>query len=305
MQAITQQLCMELDNEINHKKYRYLFVDSLAIVSELDFLHIDNLTLLLGSDAIATLARPDLSHSPEICPKLITIAKPHQNLDEALINFSVVQAAQELNRTKRYICSWIVSDHPAKIITEQFIKIGLAIESRRKSDFIPIFEPFRFQLLHESNQESQFGLSSISNFCDYYYLNLNSTLQVVYQNTSLPTMNDILITKTASFYQQNSREIFQLYASWQRYCQETQQIVMPDTLMNVAQVFYRAHNAGLTDSADHAIFSLMTLRYGNLLTENKLQQAINNAIKKPGTLAAEFKLIDRQIFLDLSYNAKG
>lgn len=301
MQLLEQQLSTNLDSEINRKKYRYLLIDNLAPVSDLDFIYLDNLSQLLGSNAITTLMRPDLSHSPELCPKLITIAKPHRAIDEDLIHFSLVQAIDELIRTKRYICGWIVSEHPAELVADYLIKIAITIASRCQLSFLPIHEPFNFQLLHESNQISPFWLPSILSICDEYtYLNLSQQLITINGVKSVPSGIDVFLTDNAIFYQKNRQHIFQLFLSWQRYCNEVDKELTPDTLMRVARAYLQAHEAGLTDAADQSIFTLMTLRYGDLLQEPVFQTAVNKAISEPGSLVSEFKLIDKRYFSELS-----
>lgn len=299
--SLQQQLLTELDNEVNRKKYRYLLIDNLASISELDFIHLDNMTELLGSNAITTVLRPELSHSPEACPQLLTIAKPHRALDDKIIHYSVTQATVELMRTKRYICSWFVSEQPAEVVADLLVQVGIFTGQRCQLPFLPIYEPFRFQLLHESNQISALWLPSILNFIDgYYYVDLQGLLRQIKRVDHLPAEIDLFMSESAQWYQKNARHLFQLYLSWLRYCQQTGQDIDQNTLMMVANAYLDAHNNGLTDSRDRSIFSLMSLKYGDLSSHYSLQQAIDNAINEPGSLADEFKLIDKSVFLDLS-----
>lgn len=298
---IQQQLLTELDNEANRKKYRYLLIDNLASISELDFMHLDNMTERLGSNAITTVLRPDLAHSPEACPQLLNIAKPHRALDDKIIHYSVIQATLELMRTKRYICSWFVSEQPAEVVAELLVQVGIFIGQRCQLSFLPFHEPFRFQLLHESNQISALWLPSILNFSDsYYYLDLQGQLKQLKRPDPLPAGIDLFMSEPAQLYQKNARHLFQLYLSWQRYCQQVGQSSDENTLMRVANAYLNASRQGLKHSGDRALFTLMTLRYGDLSSHQRLQQAIDNAINAPGSLADEFKLVDKSSFLDLS-----
>ncbi|WP_392560290.1 hypothetical protein [Orbus mooreae] len=299
--SLQQQLLTELDNAVNRKKYRYLLIDNLASISELDFIHLDNMTALLGSNAITTVLRPELSHSPEACPQLLTIARPHRALDEKIIHYSVMQATLELLRTKRYICSWFVSEQPAEVVAELLVQVGAFVGQRCQLPFLPIYEPFRFQLLHESNQISALWLPSILNFSDSYcYLDMQGQLKLLKPVESLPTGIELFLSEPAQLYQKNARHLFQFYLSWQRYCQQVGKDTDENTLMKVANAYLAASRQGLTDSRDKSLFTLMSLRYGDLASHYLLQQAIDNAINEPGTLADKFKLVDKSVFLDLS-----
>ena len=56
-----QQLIALLDNENNQKYYRYLLLDSLTSVSELDFVGLNTIQDLYGEQAVTPVVRKHLA----------------------------------------------------------------------------------------------------------------------------------------------------------------------------------------------------------------------------------------------------
>lgn len=301
------QLLAILDNEKTRKQYRYLLIDNLAAISELDIIYLDNITDMLGEQCVTTVLRPDLSHDLLVCPKLITIGKPHRIIEERLVRFSLVQALDELNHDKRYVCSWIVSEYPPEIIAEQIVQIGNILADRCDMKYLPFYEPFRMQLLEESNQISQEWLPTILGFCCHYvYMSAFSELNVINPLEQRTSTIEIFMAEKTKFNQKEAWGIFRLFGAWMTYCKKTDKSVSKCSLMNVANAYLYAYEQGLSDLKDKFIFGLMTLKYGDLMTNSILSSAVIDAQQDPGSLIERFKEIDTQEFhalATLNHNA--
>jgi hypothetical protein len=102
-----QQLLTLLDNQDNQQYYRYLLIDPLTSVSEMDFIDLNNIKDQFGDEAITTVIRTDLAYDLASCPKLVTIGKPNLPLGKRLLHFSVVEAQSEiLQKNVMYVVGW-------------------------------------------------------------------------------------------------------------------------------------------------------------------------------------------------------
>lgn len=296
-----KQLLAILDNEISRKQYRYLLIDNLAAISELDLIYLDNIKNMLGEKSIVTVKRPDLVHDLTLCPKLITIGKPHRIIEDRLVRFSLVQALDELNHDKRYVCSWIVSEYPPVIIAEQFIQIGKILAERCSMKYIPFYEPFRMQLLDDSNQISQEWLPTVLGFCSHYvYISVFSELKIINKLGENSSDTEIFMAEQTKFNQKESKNIFKLLNAWMTYCEEADKPFSDINMMDITNAYQYAYEQGLVDLKDKMIFALMSLKYGDLMTNSILSEAVQEAQQDPGTLIDHFKQINLQEFSSLT-----
>lgn len=295
-----QQLLAILDSEENKKYYRYLLLDALTTVSEMDFIELNNIQDLLGEQAITTVLRPDLAYDLNSCPKLITFGKPNQQLEKRLLHFSIVEAQSEILQTKRYVCGWMVSEYPPEVIAEQMVNIGLFLTKYYGTGFIPFYEPFRMQLLHQSNSICpEFIADMFSCFKHYSYPTITQTVNTINQLDYKPDRINCFLSEDAKFYQQHTKIIFALYGSQSRIYREIGENVNKINLIDIADAYQKAYLCGLTQINDQLIFSLMTLRYGNLLSNPLLKQTIDEAKFDEGSLSKRFQKIDREQFLSI------
>ncbi|MBC9131521.1 hypothetical protein JMI89_10055 [Frischella sp. Ac48] len=296
-----QQLLNILANDNSSRQYRYLLIDGLTTVSEIDFIALDNIQALLGEQAIATVIRPDISHDLNSCPKLITIAKPNQELDKRLLHFSVVQAQNERLSTKSYVCGWMVSQYPPEIITEQMVNIGKQLSKYCAMGFVPFYEPFRMQLLQEGNAICpEFIADMLNMFLNYCYPTIQNTLRNIKQLNYKPKNIDLFMVEEAKFYQQEAKQLFFLYLAQYEIYQEIKKDTNQISLLELAEYYRDAWQYGLQAVNDRFIFALMSYRYGNHLLSNiELKSAVEAAVLEPGSLSDRFKAIDKGVFLSL------
>ncbi|MGF6171205.1 hypothetical protein [Pseudomonas moraviensis] len=124
----------------------YLLLDPLADCAEDDPLHIDALCQSLGSDAVTRLRRPDLAHTPQACPVLVTLAAAGAEPSGYLLSMSALRAKEDERRSRRYVCGWLSSAAKATTVSSHLIKLGyLPISVGTK--FFPVYEPLRLELL--------------------------------------------------------------------------------------------------------------------------------------------------------------
>ncbi|RKS86100.1 hypothetical protein DES39_1526 [Orbus hercynius] len=301
-----QQLLAILDSEENKKYYRYLLLDALTTVSEMDFISLNNIHDLLGDEAITTVERTDLAYDLSSCPKLITIGKPNEQLAKRLLHFSVVEAQSEILQTKRYVCAWMVSEHPPEMIAQQMVSIGLFLTKYYGAGFVPFYEPFRMQLLQQSNLICpEFLADMLSCFKHYSYPTITQTLNTINQLDYKPDSINCFLSQDAKFYQQQLKIIFELYHSQARIYSETGKDVNSINLIEIARAYQQAYLCGLTQKNDQFIFALMTLRYGQLLANSQLKQAVDEAKIDEGSLSVRFQAIDRAQFLSINEQYLG
>ena len=295
-----QQLIALLDNENNQKYYRYLLLDPLTSVSELDFVGLNNIKDLYGEQAVTPVVRKDLAYDLDACPQLVTLGKPNQELENRLLHFSLIEAKGEILQSKRYVCCWLVSQYEPKIVAKILSDIGMHLTQFLGSIFVPFYEPFRMQLLHQGNLICpEFLADILSSFVSYSYLTINKTIETINNLGYKPNPSTIFLSEDAKFYNQHIKKIFDIYLSqaniYIKLDKETTQI----NLLDLARAYHRACSYGLTNLNDQRTFTIMTLRYGNLLSNSTIKMAIDQAKLNEGSLSERFQAIDRQEFLSI------
>ncbi|MBK5142198.1 hypothetical protein I2494_00435 [Budviciaceae bacterium BWR-B9] len=290
-----KQLISILNND--KAMYRYLLLDGLASVSELDLVNLNNLKNILGNDAITVVERPDLTHELFSCPQLVVLARPNDDIDSRITKFSLIQANSERLFSKRYVCGWMTSELPPEIVAKHIVRIAQSISEMCSMRFTAFYEPLRMQLLHDGNKICDEWLAATLNiFNSYCYLSVNSTLRHITRLKRLPEPIDIFISEDAKFYQQESKALFHLYNGWV----ECSASPLDDfALLRVARLYREAWEQRLTNMEDKYIFSLLSLKYGDLMKNPLMAQAVNEARIAPGSLPARMKAIEQRHFMAL------
>ncbi|WP_095083475.1 hypothetical protein [Pseudomonas sp. Irchel s3h17] len=124
----------------------YLLLDPLAGCASTDPLHIDALRHALGERAVTRLPRPDLAHSPQDCPALVTLASPGESPCTQRLRQLALRSQIDLVQPKRYVCSLLSSPEPAEIISAHILSLG-HLPTEQGQPFIPVYEPLRLELL--------------------------------------------------------------------------------------------------------------------------------------------------------------
>lgn len=134
----------------------YLLLDPLADCAEDDPLHIDMLRQSLGDNALTGLRRPDLAHTPQACPVLVTLATAGAEPSEYLLSLSALRAKEDERRSRRYVCGWLSSTATATTVSNHLIELGHLPISAGKQ-FFPVYEPLRLELLVATLKHGETG----------------------------------------------------------------------------------------------------------------------------------------------------
>lgn len=295
-----QQLINLLNSESNQQYYRYLLLDPLVAVSELEFISLNTIKDHYGEQAVTPVIRTDLAYDLDACPQLVILGNPGQPIEQRLLKFSLREAENELLQSKRYVCSWLVSQHPPNIIAQMLTGIGKYLTQFIGTKFVPFYEPFRMQLLHQGNIIcNEFLADVFSCLISYSYLTINKTISTINRLNYKPNSYSIFLSQEAKFYQQHIKVIFDIYLTQVRVYKKLGKDVTQIDLIQLANTYQKACQNGLTDSNDQRTFVLMSLRYGDLLSVSKIKEAIDQAKQDKGSLAERFRAIDRQQFLSI------
>lgn len=294
------QLINLLNSESNQQYYRYLLLDPLVAVSELEFISLNNIKDHYGEQAVTPVIRTDLAYDLDACPQLVILGNPGQPIEQRLLKFSLREAENELLQSKRYVCSWIVSQHPPNIIAQMLTGIGKYLTQFIGTKFVPFYEPFRMQLLHQGNIIcTEFLADVFSCLISYSYLTINKTISTINRLNYKPNSYSIFLSQEAKFYQQHIKVIFDIYLTQVKVYKKLGKDVTQIDLIQLANTYQKACQIGLTDSNDQRTFVLMSLRYGDLLSVSKIKEAIDQAKQDKGSLEERFQAIDRQQFLSI------
>lgn len=121
----------------------YLLLDPLADCPEDHPLQLETLRRTLSDQAITTVLRPDLSHSPQRGPALVRVGDPAV---AELLTAAVDFVAKEGERSKRYVCGFIAATDSAETLARGIIALG-RIGDARQRQYFPVHEPLRLALL--------------------------------------------------------------------------------------------------------------------------------------------------------------
>lgn len=146
-----------LNTQRNEQHYAYLLIDPLAGYGELDALAPFALTQALGDSASTIVLRPDLAHSPEACPRLITLAEPDQAVDPVWIEASLDRATLDASFSKRYVCGWFTCDAPPGTVAQAIAQRCIVHGAGPQAKTIPFFEPLRLELLAATSHDDLAG----------------------------------------------------------------------------------------------------------------------------------------------------
>jgi hypothetical protein len=294
-ETIVIKLQQQLNSEENKKYYRYLLIDMLGITSELSELYAQRLKQTLPKEAIQVVKRPELLHDLSSCPHLICIGQPNQTVNQNLLNAALWQIREDFLTTKAYICGWLVSDQSIDELSEILVEIGTRLGRLTASTFIPFYEPFRLQLLQDSHATDPNWIGSLfpAN-SKYYYIDLQQQLRMITNQENKP-FTQLFLDQKIVFFQQESKRLFRLYVLWYELKERQGQPIKTNELIDLINYYYNAHLLGLTDIEDRTIFVFFSLKYGDLLQNQKIREIIEEVVfEDPGSLSARFLAIDAQ-----------
>ncbi|MNF50016.1 hypothetical protein D3C76_565250 [compost metagenome] len=134
----------------------YLLLDPLADCAEDDPLHIEALRQTLGDDALTRLRRPDLDHTPQSCPVLVTLSTATIKPSEHLLSLSALRAKEDEGRSRRYVCGWLSSTAISASVSTHLIRLGQVSMAAGKQ-FFPVYEPLRLELFVATLKHGEIG----------------------------------------------------------------------------------------------------------------------------------------------------
>lgn len=126
--------------------YLYLLLDGLAECAPEHPLSVPSLIQSLGDAAVTRVLRPDLAHTPDVCPALVQLAKPGESPALPLLEWSAERASKDPGYSKRYVCGWLLSPQPLEVIAKQ-IAADCHTTATENGHPSPWFEPLRLELL--------------------------------------------------------------------------------------------------------------------------------------------------------------
>jgi len=229
-------------------EYRYLLLDPLKTVSDINPLYLPTLRSVLGERAVTPVLRRDLAYSPPHCPQLVLLASPGERCDFSWLAGSEEYARSEAWHEKRYLCAWLFSTLPpvqlATALAEQCNQLT-------EHSFIPLFEPLRFELLQTmSSQEQLAGIVWPVSHWWYVKTSGDITCQAGKAHEERWSLN-WGIEKV----QQEIRPIWQLLFAWQR----VNPALPDDAAMRAANAWQETAKTGLTDHDDRHFLALNRL----------------------------------------------
>lgn len=127
--------------------YAYVLLDPLAEQSLEPVPLIDVLEDELGSEAITRVLRPGYSYDPRRCPALVCLAEPGNAPAVHLVAMTEAQLNADLHRPKRSVCGWLISEQPPDVIATHLLSLCMLPTGPGTTQFYPIFEPLRLELL--------------------------------------------------------------------------------------------------------------------------------------------------------------
>ena len=131
-----------------HKADANLFAlfDPLAELPQDNPLQLELLRGQLGNEAVIRILRPDLAHTPDLCPALVTLAGPGSQPTIELLKVLADHLRREAYQEKRYVCGLLSSSADAEEVASHVLSLGY-LPAKQGSLYFPVHEPLRLELL--------------------------------------------------------------------------------------------------------------------------------------------------------------
>ncbi|WP_121144093.1 hypothetical protein [Orbus hercynius] len=257
-------LYQQLNHQDNAHYYRYLLLDMLGEVNELSVLYLATLKETFAKENITVVPRPELRHDLNACPHLICLATPGQMVDFEYVQNSFLEAKQEVLFNKRYICGWLISEHPPQLMAELILQAGINLGTLINQRFVPFYEPFKLQLLQEGNHICPDWIERYLAFTKRYFY-LDVTVNLVDISTKRKPSGDVLmvLADQATFNLSESHNLFYLYAEYVEILADEGQYPDKYTLSQLSE-YYHIASTLLTAMSDRYLLTIYCMRYGDL-----------------------------------------
>lgn len=135
----------------------YLLLNPLADCAPEHGLSLASLTKMLGADALTTVARPDLAHSPKACPVLVRLAGCADVPAPELMELAQRLAQADAARRRRYVCGCLLSPLDGQTLADHVAARCMDFSADSPRGMSPWFEPLRLELLAASIHAETLG----------------------------------------------------------------------------------------------------------------------------------------------------
>lgn len=135
----------------------YLLLNPLADCAPEHGLSLASLTKVLGADALTTVARPDLAHSPKACPVLVRLAGCADVPAPELMELAQRLAQADAARRRRYVCGCLLSPLDGQTLADHVAARCMDFSADSPRGMSPWFEPLRLELLAASIHAETLG----------------------------------------------------------------------------------------------------------------------------------------------------
>jgi hypothetical protein len=135
-----------VDQQHHYDAWLYLILDPTAAVAWDDPIHIEALRETLGEDCLTRIPRPDLSHDPDACPVLVTLAEPGSSPLLDMLLMSGRRAQDEGPERWPYVCGWLSSRQGPEVVGNHLATLGV-FQNAHREHYYPLYEPLRLELL--------------------------------------------------------------------------------------------------------------------------------------------------------------
>ncbi|MFK0311658.1 hypothetical protein ACIQUF_10450 [Pseudomonas sp. NPDC090233] len=132
--------------------YCYVLLDPLAAAENSLMEH---LASALGEQALTRVYRPDLPSAPTLHPVLVCLSSADNQPCTSLLEMTALVAQQDLQRRKRYVCGWLLSEANPTALARHLTALCRLPDGSGSTTCCPIFEPLRLELLAAMSDRAQ------------------------------------------------------------------------------------------------------------------------------------------------------
>ena len=263
-------------------EFLYLLVNALYPIAQDSALHLSNLQQYNPMP----VPRADLEHSPHLCPQLIILAMPEAAPNLDLVQVTLDTALDEQGNTKRAVCAFLTSaDGPLEVTRNLAAHCIVREKPEGTRRFMPLFEPHRLTLLHQTAPETWLNgwLGSIAT-----WLYFDHAAQAQRLTRQQPTAWEESLPADALRAQNHARAVAELLLAWQR----TGYTLPKNATQCALDQILEAINMGLNVAEDQLAFGLGRLTvHPHLERHPAVKSAIENAVRGQQPLAQAFAAI--------------
>ncbi|MCX8713310.1 hypothetical protein J3U57_12390 [Gilliamella sp. B3464] len=297
-------MLQNLINGLNENKtncYRYLLVDALKSLRDIELLTLDNIKGVFSKEDVQPVLRSDLYYDPNHCPHLILLAKPNEDIELELIELMLRTSQKEQELYRHYICGWISSELSIDLLAEKLVEYGNklgTLSNPETNEFVPFFEHVRLQVIKECLLQENATLFYFDFAANYIFLNYYGELEILRNLNNANTLSSFqnIFLKKALQKQQQPILVFGLADLWKEYAD----FFPHDALLRSANQIIHAKSIGLTKGEDIISYSFYSLMSGkDLMKYKNFSDAVKLAIEDSITLNETFETFSQSMWNEI------